>query len=117
MARIGFIGLGNMGLPMARNLIKAGHQVTGFDVSKAGVDGIGERRRYGAPQSAAQACADADVVITMLPAGQHVRAVYSGEGGVIAAAQAGHIADRLLHHRRGVRACRCCGCGRARVCR
>jgi 3-hydroxyisobutyrate dehydrogenase len=84
VARIGFIGLGNMGLPMARNLIKAGNQVTGFDVAKANVDALakdgGER---GA--SASQACADADVVITMLPAGQHVRAVYTGEGGVIAA--------------------------------
>ena len=40
MARIGFIGLGNMGLPMARNLIKAGHQVAGFDVAKGAVDAL-----------------------------------------------------------------------------
>ena len=45
MARIGFIGLGNMGLPMARNLIKAGHQVTGFDVAKSGLDGLVAGRR------------------------------------------------------------------------
>ena len=40
MATIGFIGLGNMGLPMARNLLKAGHKVQGFDVSKAQIDGL-----------------------------------------------------------------------------
>ena len=84
MARIGFIGLGNMGLPMARNLIKAGHQVVGFDVTRAGVDALA--KDGGKPAaSASQVCADADVVITMLPAGQHVRTVYTGEGGVIAA--------------------------------
>ena len=84
MARIGFIGLGNMGLPMARNLIKAAHQVVGFDVTRAGVDALA--KDGGEPaESASQVCADADVVITMLPAGQHVRTVYTGEGGVIAA--------------------------------
>ena len=86
MARIGFIGLGNMGLPMARNLINAGHRVAGFDVSKAGVEALAKDGGAIA-RSATQVCADADVVITMLPAGQHVRAVYSGEGGVIAAAK------------------------------
>jgi 3-hydroxyisobutyrate dehydrogenase len=90
VARIGFIGLGNMGLPMARNLLKAEHQVMGFDVSKTGVDALVKDGGASAA-SAAQACADADVVITMLPAGQHVRAVYSGEGGVIAAAKPGAL--------------------------
>jgi 3-hydroxyisobutyrate dehydrogenase len=90
VARIGFIGLGNMGLPMARNLLKAGHQVAGFDVSKAGVDALVADGGVAAA-SAAQAGADADVVITMLPAGQHVRTVYSGEGGVIAAAKPGTL--------------------------
>jgi 3-hydroxyisobutyrate dehydrogenase len=75
---------------MARNLLKAGHRVAGFDVSKTGVDALVKDGGVGAA-SAAQACADAEVVITMLPAGQHVRAVYSGEGGVIAAAKPGTL--------------------------
>jgi 3-hydroxyisobutyrate dehydrogenase len=79
-----------MGLPMAHNLLKAEHQVMGFDVSKTGVDALVKDGGAGAA-SVAQACADTDVVITMLPAGQHVRAVYSGEGGVIAAAKPGAL--------------------------
>ena len=75
MTAIAFIGLGNMGNPMAANLVKAGHAVTGFDLvadnleqaSKAGVAVAG---------SAAEAVAEADIVITMLPAGKHVLAVY-----------------------------------------
>ncbi|MFL1460659.1 3-hydroxyisobutyrate dehydrogenase [Roseococcus sp. DSY-14] len=69
MARIGFIGLGNMGGPMARNLAKAGHDVTGFDLSAAAIAAAG----VPAAASAAEAAAGRDVVITMLPAGQHVR--------------------------------------------
>jgi 3-hydroxyisobutyrate dehydrogenase len=85
LARIGFIGLGNMGLPMARNLIKAGHQVTGFDVAKSGLDGLVAGGGVAAT-AAAQVCTGADVVITMLPAGEHVRAVYLGDSGVVASA-------------------------------
>src|SRR5215468_5646617 len=62
MARIGFIGLGNMGLPMATNLVKAGHAVTG-----------------------------AEVIITMLPAGKEVRDVYLGAEGLIARAAPGAL--------------------------
>ena len=82
MARVGFIGLGNMGLPMARNLLKAGHTVAGYDVSQAA---IGRLSAMGgaAATSVAQACAGADTVITMLPAGEHVRAVYMDAGGVL----------------------------------
>ena len=68
MARIGFVGLGNMGLPMARNLQRAGHAVAGFDLSAAQMDALG-----GGVASAAEAASGADVVITMLPAGRHVR--------------------------------------------
>jgi 3-hydroxyisobutyrate dehydrogenase len=82
MARIGFIGLGNMGLPMAQNLIKAGHQVEGVDVSTAAIDKL--KAAGGAVAETAKIAASrADVVITMLPAGAHVREVYLGSGGII----------------------------------
>jgi 3-hydroxyisobutyrate dehydrogenase len=90
MARIGFIGLGNMGLPMAQNLIKAGHQVEGVDVTQAATDRL--RAAGGAVAETAKiAAARADVVITMLPAGQHVREVYLGTGGIIENANAGTL--------------------------
>ena len=69
MARIGFIGLGNMGLPMALNLVKAGHQVEGVDVNAAAVEKL--NAAGGASAGTVEiAAARADVVITMLPAGQ-----------------------------------------------
>jgi 3-hydroxyisobutyrate dehydrogenase len=85
MARIGFVGLGNMGGPMARNLLKAGHEVAGFDLSQealAAFDAAGGS----AAGSAAEAAAGADFVITMLPAGRHVRDAWLGAGGMAAAA-------------------------------
>ena len=69
MRRIGFIGLGNMGAPMAANLAKAGHKVLGFDLSDIAVDGVEH------VASAGDAAA-ADLVITMLPDGHIVRRVY-----------------------------------------
>jgi 3-hydroxyisobutyrate dehydrogenase len=90
MALIGFIGLGNMGLPMALNLVKAGHRVAGYDVAQSALDKLAAANGAGA-KSVAAACRGADVIITMLPAGQHVRAVYSGEGGVIANATKGAL--------------------------
>jgi 3-hydroxyisobutyrate dehydrogenase len=90
MARIGFIGLGNMGLPMAQNLIKAGHQVEGVDVTQAATDKL--KAAGGAVAETAKiAAARADVVITMLPAGQHVRDVYLGPGGIIENANEGTL--------------------------
>ncbi len=67
--KIGFIGLGNMGGPMARNLVAAGHAVTGFDTAAPCPDGVT------AAGSAADAAADAAVVITMLPSGEILRTV------------------------------------------
>ena len=90
MARIGFIGLGNMGLPMAQNLLKAGHAVSGFDVSKAQVDALAASGGTAAA-SAKAAATGAEIVITMLPAGQHVREVYLGEGGMLAAVASGAL--------------------------
>jgi 3-hydroxyisobutyrate dehydrogenase len=78
MTCIAFIGLGNMGGGMAANQAKAGHEVQAFDLSKAAVEkavGAG----CAAAGSAAAAVKDAEAVITMLPAGQHVRAVYAEE--------------------------------------
>ena len=86
MATIGFIGLGNMGAPMAANLIKAGHQVTGFDVVPKAVEALVEKGGLAAA-SAADAAAAGELVITMLPAGAQVRSVYLGESGVLANAR------------------------------
>jgi 3-hydroxyisobutyrate dehydrogenase len=90
MARIGFIGLGNMGLPMAQNLLKAGHEVAGFDLSAASVGKLGAAGGAVAG-SVAAACAGAEAVITMLPAGQQVREVYTGMRGVLSAAAPGTL--------------------------
>jgi 3-hydroxyisobutyrate dehydrogenase len=87
MAAIGFIGLGNMGLPMVRNLLKAGHRVRGFDVVPAAVEAAVAAGMPSA-RSAPQAAEGAELVITMLPEGRHVREVYMGEQGVIARAEA-----------------------------
>jgi 3-hydroxyisobutyrate dehydrogenase len=90
MARIGFIGLGNMGLPMAQNLIKAGHTVEGADLNSAAVEKL--MAAGGVPVETAKiAAARADVVITMLPAGQHVRDTYLGANGIIENANAGTL--------------------------
>lgn len=90
MARIGFIGLGNMGLPMAQNLIKAGHTVEGVDVNPAAIERLKAAGGVSV-ETAKVAAARADVVITMLPAGSHVREVYLGAGGIIEDANPGTL--------------------------
>ena len=75
MAAIGFIGLGNMGNPMAANLVKAGHEVTGFDLTASSVATAVENG-VSAAETALQAVVGKEVVITMLPAGAHVLSVY-----------------------------------------
>ncbi len=82
MARIGFIGLGNMGLPMASNLVKAGHTVVGFDLVQSLMDQLVAAGGQVAA-SAGDAARGASVVITMLPAGEHVRQVWMHQGGLI----------------------------------
>jgi 3-hydroxyisobutyrate dehydrogenase len=90
MARIGFIGLGNMGLPMAINLIKAGHQVEGVDLNPASVEKF--RAAGGtAAETAKLAAARAEVVVTMLPAGKQVRETYLGPDGIVEGAKAGTL--------------------------
>lgn len=82
MANITFIGLGNMGAPMASNLVKAGHQVTVFDLSESAVAALVAEGANSAESSKA-AAAGAECVITMLPAGKHVEAVYLGDDGLL----------------------------------
>ena len=76
MANIAFIGLGNMGGPMAANLVKAGHKVTAFDLVAASRD---QARADGAgiAESAVGSVKGGDVVVTMLPAGKHVVSVWT----------------------------------------
>ncbi|MBL8544587.1 MAG: 3-hydroxyisobutyrate dehydrogenase [Hyphomonadaceae bacterium] len=76
MTRIAFIGLGNMGSGMAANQAKAGHQVVAFDLSREALAKAQEQGMKPAA-SAHEAVKDADVVITMLPAGEHVRSLYA----------------------------------------
>ncbi|SFP45421.1 3-hydroxyisobutyrate dehydrogenase [Geopseudomonas sagittaria] len=81
---IGFLGLGNMGAPMARNLLKAGHQLTVFDLSAAAVASLVEAGATAATSPAALAQADVELIITMLPAAAHVKGVYLGDDGLLA---------------------------------
>jgi 3-hydroxyisobutyrate dehydrogenase len=90
MANIGFIGVGNMGGPMARNLIKAGHKLKAFDVAKASLDAV-TGAGAAAAASPAEAAKGVEAVITMLPAGAHVRDVYMGAGAIVAAAAKGTL--------------------------
>lgn len=82
MSTIGFIGLGNMGGPMVANLIGAGHSVAAFDIAS---DAVGRAVEAGATaaDNAGAAAAGAEVVITMLPAGRHVRSVYIDDDKLI----------------------------------
>ncbi|CDI91982.1 3-hydroxyisobutyrate dehydrogenase [Pseudomonas aeruginosa PA38182] len=83
MTDIAFLGLGNMGGPMAANLLKAGHRVNVFDLQPKAVLSLVEQGAQGA-DSALQCCEGAEVVISMLPAGQHVESLYLGDDGLLA---------------------------------
>ncbi|BCL32299.1 2-hydroxy-3-oxopropionate reductase [Streptomyces aurantiacus] len=87
---IAFLGLGIMGSPMAANLVRAGHTVVGYNRSRPPVDRLIEAGGRGA-DSIAAAVADADVVITMLPADRQVTEVVLGEGGVLAHVRPGTL--------------------------
>ena len=90
MANISFIGLGNMGLPMARNLIKAGHAVCGFDLNAGALDKFTAAGGV-AVRSLDVSSMGVEFVITMLPAREQVREVYLGQGGVLASAAHGTL--------------------------
>ncbi len=90
MASVGFIGLGNMGLPMARNLLKAGHGVRAFDLDARALSAAVEA---GATAAAgpADAATGVEAVVSALPAARHVRAALAGEGGAFATAAPGAL--------------------------
>lgn len=90
MSRIGFLGLGNMGRPMALNLVKAGHEVTGFDLS-AGANKASAEAGLTVAVNATEAVKNTDIVITMLPAGKHVVDAYSGAMNLLGAAPKGAL--------------------------
>ena len=83
MANVAFIGLGNMGAPMATNLVKASHNVVVFDLAQAACDQLASAGASIAA-TAAEAVVGADYVISMLPAGKHVAATYLGDTGLLA---------------------------------
>ena len=88
--KIGFIGLGIMGKPMAKNLIRVGHELVVFDFNKAAVEELVGCGAQAADSSKAVAVA-CRVVITMVPNSPHVKAAVMGEGGVLEGAKAGDI--------------------------
>ena len=126
MAKIGFIGLGNMGLPMAQNLLKAGHEVAGLRRRHGRVEKLDRGRRHrgrrrrgaaAAPRSSSPCCRPASTCARSIPA----------PAASSTTRDEGHVADRLLDHRRGDRArggarrgrarpadARCAGLGRRR---
>ena len=88
--KIGFIGLGIMGKPMAKNLLKAGHEVVCFDVVKANVEDVVAAGATAA-KSSADVAGQVPLLITMLPNSPHVKSVVMGEGGVLEGAREGLI--------------------------
>jgi 3-hydroxyisobutyrate dehydrogenase len=82
MSKIAFIGLGNMGAPMAANLLKAGHTLKVFDLVEHTVTSLVEQGAQRAT-SAAQAVEEAEIIITMLPASKHVELLFLGETGLL----------------------------------
>jgi len=90
MTRIGFLGVGTMGLPMATNLVKKGFTVTAYDLNPEAIKAAVAAGMTGAA-SAAEAVTGADIVVTMLPSSPHVEAAYGGDGGVINAARKGTL--------------------------
>ncbi len=82
MAKIGFIGIGNMGGPMATNLLAAGHEVKVFDLVPALLENL-QAKGAEAVASATEAATDVEVLISMLPASQHVAQLYLGDEGVL----------------------------------
>jgi 3-hydroxyisobutyrate dehydrogenase len=80
--RVALIGIGNMGKPMGRNMAKAGHQVTGFDLQKEAMDYLVQNGGKAAP-TALDAIKDAEIIMTMLPTSEHVKDMYVGKGKLL----------------------------------
>lgn len=90
MKKIAFIGLGNMGAPMAKNLLKAGHSLTVHDLSPAAVQGMADAGASAA--DSARSCIEgAEIVISMLPASRHVEGLYLGDDGLLQYVAAGTL--------------------------
>ena len=85
-SRVGFVGLGNMGSHMARNLLKKGHKLTVFDVNGSAVLSL-TKAGANSVSNAAEVVKDAEVVVSMLPSNQHVLDVYSGKDGILSSAK------------------------------
>jgi 3-hydroxyisobutyrate dehydrogenase len=84
IARIGFIGMGNMGAPMAANLVRAGHDVTAYDIASGRAENFASEHKARATGSLAALGQDSDLVITMLPSGREVRhALMEADGGAL----------------------------------
>ena len=90
MTQIAFIGLGHMGLPMARNLLNAGHSLSVFDLVASAVDELAAQGARAAG-SAADAVSAAEVVISMLPASRHVEGLYLGDAGLLSVIAPGSL--------------------------
>lgn len=90
MKKIAFIGLGNMGAPMAKNLLKAGHTLKVYDLSAAAVQSLTEAGAT-AGNSARDSVVNAEIVISMLPASRHVEGLYLGEDGLLQHIAAGTL--------------------------
>jgi 3-hydroxyisobutyrate dehydrogenase len=88
--RVALVGIGNMGKPMGRNLLRAGHRVTGYDLVPEAVAYLVEQGGKGA-SSAVEATKGAEIVMTMLPTSEHVRDVYLGAGGLLDAVPQGTL--------------------------
>lgn len=88
--RVGFIGLGIMGKPMTLNLLKAGFEVTVYDINKVAVEEVKAAGGFGA-ESLAEVAVNSDVMITMLPASHHVKSVVLGEEGLIHSTKEGSV--------------------------
>lgn len=107
MAKIGFVGLGHMGLPMAINLVKAGHQVTGYDLQQSALDHFAASGGFAAA-NLHEAAKEKDILITMLQTGQQVLTVCHGKDGLFHSAKNGALlidcstidvnSSRELHH-------------------
>lgn len=98
MKQIAFIGLGHMGAPMATNLLKADYLLNVFDLVQSAVDGL-VAAGASAARSARDAVQGADVVISMLPASQHVEGLYLDDDGLLAHIAPRHPGAGMLDHR------------------
>jgi hypothetical protein len=95
--KIGFIGLGIMGKPMAKNLLKAGHEVVCFDIVRECVESVVAAGGKAAPSAKAVA-EQCTTIITMLPNSPHVKEAVMGPGGVLEGAKAGTILIDMKFH-------------------